>query len=547
MSEARPHFVLALVGAVGSLLSESSALIQAELERYGYQAHVLKVSSSFSSVKEDVRAGVNEALSDETCYPADGRYAEIRRAMATGRAVREGFTAESNDDKSGALAFLAVQAIAELRKHVAGPLCVIVESLKTPGELRILRRVYGERILAVGVHTPQSARRARLVHRIQQTVGRSPSAIECADRLIGIDEKERGTALGQDVEGVFAQCDAYLVAGADDARLRREVERLARLMFLAPFETPTAAEAAMMHAFTASLGSASMARQVGAAITTGRGDLVSTGCNEVPRFGGGPYRSEHASDGRDFTRGQDENMVQKAALVQQLLWIAQQEGLLATDVDVASAATRVTHSPKGRDMLARNLTEFGREVHAEMAALNAAARRGAAVQGCSLYTTTFPCHNCAKHIIDAGISAVTFIEAYPKSFAEAFHTDSLSLEQVAADKLIVQPFEGVAPRAYAALFSWRPRRDERTGRALGHSPLSSRPWFCLGNVASERDVGNREDDLVKASKASLESVFDLRRAVASLLPEIPRTIAKVGRGSEPPSQSGPSRRTREAG
>jgi hypothetical protein len=135
-----------------------------------------------------------------------------------------------------------------------------------------LRRTYGERLLAVGVHTPQGERKARLVHRIQQTVGRSPDVSECADQLIGIDEKERGTPFGQNVETVFAQCDAFVVASTNDARARGQVERLARLMFLATFETPTAAEAAMMPAFTASLCSASMSRHVGAAVTTpGRG------------------------------------------------------------------------------------------------------------------------------------------------------------------------------------------------------------------------------------------------------------------------------------
>jgi hypothetical protein len=73
----------------------------------------------------------------------------------------------------------------------------------------------------------------------------------------------------------------------------------------------------------------------------------------VPRFGGGPYRSEQAVDGRDFTRGQDENIVQKAALVQQLLLIAQREGVVPDHIDIEEAARKVSRSPKGRDMLAR--------------------------------------------------------------------------------------------------------------------------------------------------------------------------------------------------
>ena len=62
-----------------------------------------------------------------------------------------------------------------------------------------------------------------------------------------------------------------------------------------------------------------------------------------------------------------------------------------------------------------DLLEFGRMVHAEMAALMDAARRGISVKGCLMYVTTFPCHMCARHIIAAGIQKVIYIEPYPKS------------------------------------------------------------------------------------------------------------------------------------
>jgi cytidine deaminase len=50
-----------------------------------------------------------------------------------------------------------------------------------------------------------------------------------------------------------------------------------------------------------------------------------------------------------------------------------------------------------------DIGEFSRPVHAEMAALIDSARRGVSVDGHVMYVTTFPCHNCAKHIIAAGL------------------------------------------------------------------------------------------------------------------------------------------------
>jgi deoxycytidylate deaminase len=54
-----------------------------------------------------------------------------------------------------------------------------------------------------------------------------------------------------------------------------------------------------------------------------------------------------------------------------------------------------------------DITEYGRAVHAEMEAILACARTGGNPSGATLYCTTSPpCHNCAKHIVDVGITRV---------------------------------------------------------------------------------------------------------------------------------------------
>jgi len=64
-----------------------------------------------------------------------------------------------------------------------------------------------------------------------------------------------------------------------------------------------------------------------------------------------------------------------------------------------------------------------------MEALLSCARSGARVRGGTLYTTTFPCHNCAKHLVGAGIARVIFVEPYPKSKAVELHADALTFEE----------------------------------------------------------------------------------------------------------------------
>ena len=53
-------------------------------------------------------------------------------------------------------------------------------------------------------------------------------------------------------------------------------------------------------------------------------------------------------------------------------------------------------------------------VHAEMNAILFAAKSGVGTQDSDLYVTFSPCLNCAKHIINAGIKNVYFIEMYEK-------------------------------------------------------------------------------------------------------------------------------------
>ena len=60
-----------------------------------------------------------------------------------------------------------------------------------------------------------------------------------------------------------------------------------------------------------------------------------------------------------------------------------------------------------------DLTEFSRAIHAEMEAILTVAREGRhSLVGATMFTTTYPCHNCARHIVAAGISKLIYIEPY---------------------------------------------------------------------------------------------------------------------------------------
>ena len=79
-----------------------------------------------------------------------------------------------------------------------------------------------------------------------------------------------------------------------------------------------------------------------------------------------------------------------------------------------------------------------------------------------LYTTTFPCEDCAKCIIKSGIKKVIYIEPYHKSKTEDFYTSFITLkkpEEVEEEgkPLLFLPFEGVGPRLF---LSWKAKVEE---------------------------------------------------------------------------------------
>ena len=51
-------------------------------------------------------------------------------------------------------------------------------------------------------------------------------------------------------------------------------------------------------------------------------------------------------------------------------------------------------------------------VHAEQNAISDAARRGVPLCGCTAYITHFPCVNCAKLLVAAGISKIKYLHDY---------------------------------------------------------------------------------------------------------------------------------------
>jgi len=238
--------------------------------------------------------------------------------------------------------------------------------------------------------------------------------------------------------------------------------------------TPTIEESAMFHAQAASVKSGCLSRQVGASIIDQNGILLSTGCNDVPKAGGGLYTIE---DGENDSRcmykygGKCKNQQRRELIFSDL------EKIIKNSIKTESDVSKIISEIKENDSL-NNLIEFCRAIHAEMDAITKVAKNGGvSLNQASLFTTTFPCHNCARHIIAAGISKIYYIEPYEKSLAIELHNDALVFDTGKGknknQSVELKPFEGVSPNKYLKLFTAENRK--KGGVRTEHDRKTAKP------------------------------------------------------------------------
>lgn len=461
-----PELFIAMVAATGADDDEVFHQLELGLRRFGYQCEPVRLSHLLRDIFPDL--------------PAEPIDAYIEKHQDAGNELRE---------KLGAPAALALAAVGEIRairdektgltgnrQEPLPRVAYLIRSLKTPEEVSTLKELYGDRFVLFSAYAARDSRVDHLARVIaDSSSSRTDEAMarSTAERLVARDDAEETNPFGQNVRGAFPLADFFVDARTPEA-LRNSIERCLDVFFGDPFKTPSRDELAMFHAHAAGLRSAELGRQVGAAITTPDGALVATGTNEVAKRGGGLYWEDDENDDRDFRRGEDTNEARRTRLVEELIFRMREEGWLKDDYAEADASQFLAVFD---DTRLASLIEFGRAVHAEMAALSDAAMRGVGVKGCTLFTTTFPCHLCARHVVAAGIDRLVYIHPYPKSLAAQLYEDSIAVDQAhpPAQVLRFEPFVGVAPQRFTELFTARKRKED--GKVVEFVRLEARPKF----------------------------------------------------------------------
>ena len=452
--------VIGMAGRIGSGVSFVRDKILQSLRTFEYSVDIVDVTMVMEKLCELLGIEqIKEVESDlDDCKEVGDNQAakRVRRLQLLGNAFRRTFGNQ-------VLAGLSVtdfinQDIKSVDNGSSKRKAYVVDSLKHPEEVKLFRDIFGSQFWMVGVVSSDLTRFNRLKQRKEFSEGIFNFLSE--EDADGDDQRDvdRKFKSGQATVKTVLEADYFF---ANDFATKDEIEadaaRLSRLMFGIQVVSPTDNEVGMNAAYQASLRSACLSRQVGAAIVAATGEILSTGHNDVPKFGGGLYGPSPVNqDRRCWAWGAKcYNDEEKLKITRQVVKVLVDKKLLDAKIE----AEAVDALRKSR---ISNLIEFTRAVHAEMEAMLSIARIGTnGLVGSTLYTTTYPCHNCAKHIVDAGVKRVVYLEPYEKSLARTLHPDAINdpLQERDSKKVSIDSYGGVSPRKFSDFFL--PRADRK--------------------------------------------------------------------------------------
>ncbi|MCG8988812.1 deaminase [Delftia acidovorans] len=471
------EIVIAFAGPIGCGIQSVINKARSSLLELGYErVEVIKLSKFLSKAVEDGRIST---LSREN--NTSEKFYHYRKLQQAGREIRE-----SSHNKQILAEYAVQQIVLNREAHpqsnfedgeqpVPARVAYLIDQVKRPEEVELLRALYRNLFYLAGVTKPYAQRKKLLE---EEGVYETETPL-----LIDIDRNEEGDG-GQRLDKTLHLADFFV---RNDANLdhRKSITRFMRLIHGDKSQTPDRLETGMYAAYAAGLRSACLSRQVGAAIANKSGEIIATGCNDVPAPLGGLYSVNSPEDFRCVHKGGEcHNDKEKRKLQHSIGEVVKAEfkkqnintnldGWLEKFLDAIYKETRLG-----------SLIEFSRSVHAEMDAIVSLARSGSVgIAGATLYTTTFPCHSCARHIVAAGVSEVYYIEPYEKSMAQELHDDAISFEdpkQTEREELTPSSsnrqrvkflhFEGVSPRLFATVFRAEERKDKKTGQFI---PIST--------------------------------------------------------------------------
>jgi deoxycytidylate deaminase/dephospho-CoA kinase len=420
---AMSHLIIGLAGSLGSgCTTLSEALKDKRFKRV-----------SISSLIKDKFKGLHPGMEPtQAGYGADWR-AELQDIGNRGRKGEFAQGANAGVDHSDYWVNLALSSV-DLKNDD-----IVIAGIRNPGEVESLRRKYPNFWL-VAVYADYTTR----WNRLKSTGGYPNEAVFQRDDRRDSDEGDRH---GQNVQHCVYEAD-YVLKNVDPIEppskvksglLARLEEPLRGMRGEEEFRRPLPAEVSMATAVSQSHASQCKQRKVGALIVNEENGIpLSVGYNE------NPVGMESCSSlyGRCY-----KNQVIESRLEKMVPFFCPEcqkkhdkigppylcDGKMDGDQPCRCNFRRKFFPSRG--------IELCTAIHAEERAILSLAGRSA--DGCTIYVNTFPCFQCARQIVNAGIKKVVYVEAYPIEEAVDF---------LKTNGVEIKPFEGFTPRVFNQVF-----------------------------------------------------------------------------------------------
>jgi deoxycytidylate deaminase/cytidylate kinase len=344
--------------------------------------------------------------------------------------------------------------IKEAEKGFGNKEKIVLECLRNDGEVDYLKARYPNFYL-IAVY-------AGKVVRWERTKGKYKGYENDFDEDDSRDQEE-DDPFGQQIKKCVALADLVILNNQqwqtpkDIEDFNNKLEGYVGLL-QTPNRSPTQSELNMHVAYSMSLMSSCIQRQVGAVITTqDYGKILSWGYNEVPKHSV-PCIIEYTNCYRAWNKAKSfrslgikfcpfcgiqisDTAVNNSQLSQDKVDIIETKD----DRKVICKGCRediYKAFNKGKEL------DLCRALHAEENAIlqNSLVGGGYSLIGTVLYSTTFPCFLCAKKIVNVGIGEVVYVEPYPIIQAMELLKDS---------GVTITEFEGVKAHAFFKIFRER--------------------------------------------------------------------------------------------
>jgi len=343
---------------------------------------------------------------------------------------------------------------------------LIFDGIRNRGEVEALKMHFGSAFYLIAIQSPVNLRWSR-VKKTYTAQRMDQVDFEADDKR----DRHQEFSYGQQVDLCVDAADAVVANMGSLKDLERKVVGSPASVGMAPLLLGEKLRYAQPHeilmnlAYSASHGSKCLKRQVGAVIVNAApfesGEVVGQGynenpigthpCVEEPNYGADLLNHKIGCCYRDLVRCQSFKVMAEKNLCCPKCG----ESIKNGKFDMRPP-WRCPNAECGADLedffWPERAMTFCTAVHAEVAAILSA---GSRARGATLYTTTFPCFQCAEAIAQAGIRHIVFTESY---------ANQRSAERLEAAKIIPHRFEGIRSGRFDEIFARaRPYMEKQAG------------------------------------------------------------------------------------